>query len=284
VYGNIFVDCTAGNGIVSGTSVGHLAGVLVYNNSFIRCSSGGWFSGGSGSPSGNVAYNNLVFDMAAGIGSGIDFNDYNVYFQAVDAPAEAHGQEAHGQVSAADPFVNQAEGDFHLQGHTDPGLDLGTPYDVDPDGNTRSTWDRGAYEFADCRVEDGDGYGDPASAPCTFSGRDCRDDEPLVNPGATEVCDDGIDNDCDKLVDGADTGECPVVDGDEPAMDGNEPAGEGNEPVGEGDETGGNSTMGEGGCNCSIGAGDGAGAGGWLVMVVALGILTAAILSRKTAR
>ncbi|MEA3360338.1 MAG: MopE-related protein [Thermodesulfobacteriota bacterium] len=30
---------------------------------------------------------------------------------------------------------------------------------------------------------------------------DCRDDKPLINPGATEVCDDNKDNDCDTLTD-----------------------------------------------------------------------------------
>ncbi len=33
---------------------------------------------------------------------------------------------------------------------------------------------------------------------------DCDDDDPDVNPGADEICDDGIDNDCDGLTDGED--------------------------------------------------------------------------------
>ncbi|MEZ4321963.1 MAG: putative metal-binding motif-containing protein [Myxococcota bacterium] len=47
---------------------------------------------------------------------------------------------------------------------------------------------------------DGDGYGDSGNpAPCVVDavevGGDCDDDDPDVNPGASEVC-DGIDNDC----------------------------------------------------------------------------------------
>jgi len=42
---------------------------------------------------------------------------------------------------------------------------------------------------------DGDGYAADV---------DCDDSNPAVNPGAAEVCDDGIDNDCDGLVDGDD--------------------------------------------------------------------------------
>lgn len=36
------------------------------------------------------------------------------------------------------------------------------------------------------------------------SSEDCDDGDPAVNPGATEVCDDTVDNDCDELADAAD--------------------------------------------------------------------------------
>ncbi|MFH1586551.1 MAG: MopE-related protein [Candidatus Diapherotrites archaeon] len=62
-----------------------------------------------------------------------------------------------------------------------------------------------------CYDNDGDGYGFPASAICSFSSADC-DDTPItgvgINPGATEVC-DGIDNNCDNITDPG----CNCIDG-----------------------------------------------------------------------
>jgi hypothetical protein len=47
---------------------------------------------------------------------------------------------------------------------------------------------------------DDDGYDDDV---------DCDDHDPAVHPGATEICDDHVDNDCDGLIDAADTQDCP---------------------------------------------------------------------------
>ncbi len=65
---------------------------------------------------------------------------------------------------------------------------------------------------AECNDRDQDGYGDPGSQVCPHPERDCDDERPDVNPGEREgplgdpTCADGLDNNCDGLVDAADAG------------------------------------------------------------------------------
>ena len=64
----------------------------------------------------------------------------------------------------------------------------------------------GPYEPVECPDDDGDGY---TASWC--GGTDCDDIDPRVNPGVNErghpLCEDGIDNDCDGLID-CDDEEC----------------------------------------------------------------------------
>ena len=63
-----------------------------------------------------------------------------------------------------------------------------------------------------CPDGDRDGYGAPASASCAHPELDCDDSNAEVNPGIIEGpdgdprCSDGLDNDCDGLVDNLDGG------------------------------------------------------------------------------
>jgi Putative metal-binding motif len=53
-----------------------------------------------------------------------------------------------------------------------------------------------------CVDGDNDGYGFPGSAECpSGSATDCDDNNSNINPGATEICGDNADNDCNGLAD-----------------------------------------------------------------------------------
>ena len=67
-----------------------------------------------------------------------------------------------------------------------------------------------------CQDLDADGYGSPASASCQNAELDCNDNNAAVNPRVSEICTDGIDNDCDGAIDSGDSAcaACPDNDGD----------------------------------------------------------------------
>ncbi len=129
-----------------------------------------------------------------------DPNDYNcdgsVGYADADGDGYAACQDCNDGNGAINPAATEVcDGvDNNCDGLTD---------DADPalDATTETTW----YTDAD-----NDGYGGSlGTASCAApsgsvaDSTDCDDANGAINPGATEVC-DGVDNDCDTLVDDAD--------------------------------------------------------------------------------
>ena len=67
----------------------------------------------------------------------------------------------------------------------------------------------------DCTDGDGDGYYDDNIDDVCSGKNDCNDSDGSINPGATEICDDTIDNDCNGDIDLADAYCSDDKDGDD---------------------------------------------------------------------
>jgi len=150
IYGNLWHDPFTGSFPRVIESQGGVNGpIFLYNNTFVNlyyiCANAG--NNGSWSTS-NQGRNNIYYNSATPCG--LASEDYDYSNKALS--------EAHGQGNAPNPFVNLAAQDYRLAMDTTPGLNLGAPYNIDYLGATRTTWDRGAYEF---------GAGAPAPPPPT---------------------------------------------------------------------------------------------------------------------
>lgn len=156
IYGNIFNNVDAGNGVIHAAGSTGMSGTRFYNNTIVKQTTGPFFDECSGHncPSGsgnNIVENNLIWSGNCNLGqfglSG-DVHDYNTFLSCIgSAPSEGHGQ-----TGSFNPFVNSSGLNFHLASISSlsPGLTLPSPYNFDLEGASRGasgTWARGAYEF-----------------------------------------------------------------------------------------------------------------------------------------
>lgn len=142
IYGNIFERNCNTDGSVGwyGTNGSYsVTGLRFHHNTIVD---GGFGPQGVRLETGSsdcFAYNNLWINASALNESCT--HDYNGYSDSDD------DGEANGQINIPTSiFVNYAGDNFRLASSTNAGTNLGSPYDTDMDGVTRSTWDRGAFE------------------------------------------------------------------------------------------------------------------------------------------
>jgi hypothetical protein len=166
IYNNIFFSNDpvkyAVTGVVISTNSASFDNIRVHHNTFANLSvpatSNYLKIAGfqAGITTDSYAYNNIIYNIAEdkyGPYFGEITHDYNLcysaggkcgnYFVAGGDVAD----ETNGQVAAADPLKDFSNKNFRLNGPTDPGIVLPSPFNVDPDGNARTDWDRGVYEY-----------------------------------------------------------------------------------------------------------------------------------------
>jgi hypothetical protein len=129
-----------------------------------------------------------------------------------DADADGYGDVAAPVDACAQPsgYVNNASDCDDADSAVNPlATELCNGADEDCDGEIDEPEDVAYLPYY--TDVDGDGYGDPATELLACeppkglvdNGLDCDDADPAIQPGATEIC-NGIDDDCDAMVDDAD--------------------------------------------------------------------------------
>jgi len=140
-------------------------------------------------------------------------------YQEIQTPVTSESGLVTLQIGGESGFdaINWGNNEYYIKTETDPAG--GTNYTISSMSRIlsvpftliagRAKKLSGIFCYAD---KDGDGYGDSYSpmwipgnvnVPGGFilNGEDCDDLVPSVHPGAVEICGDGIDQDCDGLVD-----------------------------------------------------------------------------------
>ena len=167
IYGNVFYKNlgdgsggTGANGIIGTGSGGVYAhGVYIFNNTFDD-NNDIWLNNldaGSGSVITGAATNNLFYNQTGGTASGPPSSYGTVDYSAYYSCSGGNNGDAHPQTATGNPFVNDAAFNFELVADTTPGKNLGSPFNVDPAGNVRTGWTRGAFEFNTGSATNGSG-------------------------------------------------------------------------------------------------------------------------------
>jgi hypothetical protein len=142
VYGNVWHDPANGSYPRLASSQTTNAGLILYNNTFVNMGSYGTITKEGGTWASTTQGRNNIWWNVTDTGSNLPNGDYDFSNQSTG--------ETNGKTTSTSPFVDvnaHTIAGYHLAQHISSGLNIGAPYNIDYDGNTRATWDRGAFEY-----------------------------------------------------------------------------------------------------------------------------------------
>lgn len=152
LYGNTWHDGWSGQPyrVLSldqyGNSSGSQGPVYVYNNTFYGIQGVGIYDkAGNSEPyaTGSQARNNIYWNCSLGNQVPAD-TDYEY--------GNSGASGSHSATISSSPFVSPTN--YHLTANTPAGQTLSSPYNIDADGKTRTTWTRGAYEYGSQSIQE----------------------------------------------------------------------------------------------------------------------------------
>ena len=130
----------------------------------------------------NFSLGNGADEIVVGF-DGIEIDRFNYDMTNYSGGLPGHALAMDSTIDPPDPLLNDDPNNWCLAGNpiAGPGTDFGTP--------------GGANDGCACFASDGDGdgYGDDPS--CNFV--DCNDADPAFGPAADDVCENGLDENCD---------------------------------------------------------------------------------------
>ena len=121
-----------------------------------------------------------------------DSGGCNTYFKDEDGDGFGANGDTRCLCSEEYPYIEDGGGDCD-----------DTDYNVNPSAEEKCNG-----QDDDCDGDMLEGENEDLDGDEYLGCEDCDDGDPLVNPGQIEICDNGIDDDCDQLIDKADTEDC----------------------------------------------------------------------------
>ncbi|MDB5265740.1 MAG: hypothetical protein JWM39_453 [Parcubacteria group bacterium] len=166
IYGNIFSDSVSTIYYYhTGNDLQEMDNLQFYNNDVVNMKNSSVGALHIEQGTNNLVYNNIWYNNQSngfgffGVTHANDYFSKNVRTSGVPTPVDENPgaalNDTNAQIgSSTDPFVRSGTdvftSDYHLSAPLNPGVSLGSPYNVDAYGVTRGadgTYDRGAYEY-----------------------------------------------------------------------------------------------------------------------------------------